>query len=62
MSDAPMLRLRNLVKHFPLGGGVLSKPTALVRAVEDVSLDLQKGESFGLVGESGLPARPPWAG
>ncbi len=53
MPERPMLRVRNLVKHFPLGGGVLGKPTALVRAVEDVSLDLEKGESFGLVGESG---------
>ena len=53
MAETPMLRVANLVKHFPLGGGILGRPTALVRAVEDVSLELRKGESFGLVGESG---------
>ncbi len=53
MSDKPLLEINNLVKHFPLGGGLLSKPEAWVRAVDDVSFSVKKGDNFGLVGESG---------
>ena len=45
MSDA-LLEVRNLVKHFPVGKGA-------VRAVDDVSFTLRRGETLGLVGESG---------
>jgi oligopeptide/dipeptide ABC transporter ATP-binding protein len=45
--------VHNLEKHFPVGGGSLSKPRAWVRAVDGVSFAVNKGESFGLVGESG---------
>ena len=48
-----MLAVHNLEKHFPVGGGSLSKPRAWVRAVDGVSFAVNKGESFGLVGESG---------
>ena len=53
MSDVPLLAVNDLVKHFPLGGGLLSKPRAWVRAVDGVSFTVRRGESFGLVGESG---------
>jgi oligopeptide/dipeptide ABC transporter ATP-binding protein len=53
MPEAPLLRLTDVVKHFPLGGGLLAKPTAWVQAVCGVSFTVQRGESFGLVGESG---------
>jgi oligopeptide/dipeptide ABC transporter ATP-binding protein len=53
MSEAPLLRVAGLVKHFPLGGGLLTGPTAWVQAVSGVSFTVQRGESFGLVGESG---------
>ncbi|MEW6267413.1 MAG: oligopeptide/dipeptide ABC transporter ATP-binding protein [Thermodesulfobacteriota bacterium] len=53
MSDRPLLELHDLVKHFPLGGGLVSQPRALVRAVEGISFTVARGESFGLVGESG---------
>jgi oligopeptide/dipeptide ABC transporter ATP-binding protein len=53
VSEAPLLTLENLVKHFPLGGGLLTKPRTWVRAVDGVSLTVQRGETFGLVGESG---------
>jgi oligopeptide transport system ATP-binding protein len=52
MSEA-LLEVRDLVKHFPVGGGVLSKQTAMVRAVDGVSFELNRGETLGLVGESG---------
>jgi len=53
MAEAPLLQVTGLVKHFPLGGGILAQPTAWVRAVSGVSFAVRRGESFGLVGESG---------
>jgi len=48
-----LLRVENLVKHFPVGGGMFSGPSAVVRAVDDVSFTIRRGETLGLVGESG---------
>ncbi|MCG6909869.1 MAG: ATP-binding cassette domain-containing protein [Deltaproteobacteria bacterium] len=53
MPDTDLLKIENLVKHFPLGGGLMSKPHAWVKAVDGVSFRVAGGESFGLVGESG---------
>jgi oligopeptide/dipeptide ABC transporter ATP-binding protein len=53
MSDGPLLNIVDLIKHFPLGGGVLAKPKGWVKAVDGVSFGVLRGESFGLVGESG---------
>jgi len=49
----PLLRVRELVKRFPVKGGLLSREVALVHAVDGVSFDLARGETLGLVGESG---------
>jgi len=51
--SAPLLEVRDLVKHFPIGGGVFAKPLGVVRAIDGVSFTLRKGETLGLVGESG---------
>src|SRR6185503_2643389 len=48
----PLLEVRHLVKHFVRRQG-LWKPPSVVRAVDDVSFDIDAGEMFGLVGESG---------
>ncbi len=53
MAETPLLAVDNLIKHFPLGGGLISRPRAWVQAVNGVSFSLARGESFGLVGESG---------
>jgi len=53
MTEEVLLSVRNLSKIFPVGGGLLRKPKAWIRAVEDVSFQVGKKESFGLVGESG---------
>ena len=53
MSDLPLLNVVDLVKHFPIGGGILAKPKGWVKAVDGVSFGVSRGESFGLVGESG---------
>lgn len=53
-AEAPLLEVRKLVKHFPIYSGPLrAKPTGAVRAVDGVSFTLRKGETLGLVGESG---------
>jgi len=49
----PLLEVRNLVKHFPIGGGMFTKPVGVVRAIDGVSFTIRKGETLGLVGESG---------
>lgn len=53
MTEAPLLTVSKLVKEFRLGGGFFRKPTARLRAVDDVSFTISRGETFGLVGESG---------
>jgi peptide/nickel transport system ATP-binding protein len=53
MTEVPLLNIVDLVKHFPLGGGILAKPKGWVKAVDGVSFSVSRGESFGLVGESG---------
>ena len=52
-TDAPLLRVQGLTKHFPVRGGVLLRTVGHVHAVDDVSFDLDTGETLGLVGESG---------
>ena len=52
MTEA-LLDVQHLTKHFPVGGGLLSGPLGIVRAVDDVSFTLRRGETLGLVGESG---------
>jgi oligopeptide transport system ATP-binding protein len=48
-----LLEVRNLVKHFVVGGGLFGGPRGVVRAVDGVSFEIKRGETLGLVGESG---------
>jgi len=48
-----LLRVRDLVKYYPIRGGILGRKRGDVKAVQSVSFDLTKGETLGLVGESG---------
>ncbi|MEA2011452.1 MAG: oligopeptide/dipeptide ABC transporter ATP-binding protein [Actinomycetota bacterium] len=48
-----LVEIRDLVKQFPVKSGLLQRETATVDAVDGVNLDIKKGESIGLVGESG---------
>src|SRR3981189_905026 len=48
-----LLRVKDLVKHFPVKSGLLSRTVERVHAVDGVSFDIGRGETLGLVGESG---------
>lgn len=48
-----VLKVRDLDMHFPIGGGFFGKPTSTIKAVDKVSFDVRRRETFGIVGESG---------
>jgi peptide/nickel transport system ATP-binding protein len=48
-----LLEVRDLVKHFPIKGGLFDRRRGVVRAVDGISFDLIEGETLGIVGESG---------
>jgi len=52
-SGEALLEVNSLVKYFPITGGVLSRVVGHVKAVDGVSLRIKRGETLGLVGESG---------
>jgi ABC-2 type transport system ATP-binding protein len=51
--DNALLQVRNLVKYYPVLGGLLQRAVAHVHAVDDISFDVKKGEVFGLLGPNG---------
>lgn len=52
-NDNVLLRVDNLMMHFPIRRGVFQRQVGAVRAVDGVSFDIKRGETLGLVGESG---------
>ncbi|HEY5729308.1 MAG TPA: dipeptide ABC transporter ATP-binding protein [Anaerolineales bacterium] len=52
-NDNVLLHVQNLVKHFPITRGLLQRQVGAVRAVDDISFTVKRGETLGLVGESG---------
>jgi oligopeptide/dipeptide ABC transporter ATP-binding protein len=53
MNNQPFLSIKGLQMHFPIGGGMFGKPTSFVHAVDGVDLNVARGETLGVVGESG---------
>ena len=52
-TNEAIVSVRGLKKYFPVRKGILSRVSDYVRAVDDVELEVQKGRTVGLVGESG---------
>ncbi|HEY9287878.1 MAG TPA: oligopeptide/dipeptide ABC transporter ATP-binding protein [Candidatus Dormibacteraeota bacterium] len=52
-NGAALLQVENLVKYFPIKGGLMQTTVANVKAVDGVSFDIKEGETLGLIGESG---------
>lgn len=53
MEKNVLLRVKNLKKYFPVLGGIFSNTIGYIQAVDEISFDIKKGETLGLVGESG---------
>ncbi|WP_078894167.1 dipeptide ABC transporter ATP-binding protein [Streptomyces sp. CT34] len=51
--DGPLLRVRGLVRHFPITKGLLKRRAGAVQAVDGIDFDVLPGETLGVVGESG---------
>lgn len=52
-NSSDLIRVENLVKYYPVKGGVFRRVVAWVKAVDDISFTIKEGETLGLVGESG---------
>ena len=50
---SPLVDIHHLSVHFPVKSGLLQRPTGVVKALDNVSLKIEKGSTLGLVGESG---------
>ncbi len=53
VSDETLLSVQNLSKHFPIYKGIIRHQVGVIKAVDGISFDIRKGETLGLVGESG---------
>lgn len=52
-NEIPLIEVKNLKKYYPIKGGIITHTTGAVKAVDDVSFSIMKGQTMGLVGESG---------
>src|ERR1700690_3714125 len=51
--EAPLVEVRGLKMHFPITEGIMARKSGEVKAVDGVDLTIRRGETLGLVGESG---------
>ena len=52
-NEKPLLQIKNMEKHFPIKGGIFGRVQSWVKAVDGVDINVLKGRTLGLVGESG---------
>ena len=52
-NNTPLLKVTDMQKYYPIKGGIISRTTGHIKAVDGVSFTIKKGETLGLVGESG---------
>ena len=52
-ASRPLIEIEHLKTYYPIRAGIIRRTVGHVRAVDDVSFEIRKGEVFGLVGESG---------
>ena len=52
-SESGLLEVRDLQVHYPIGSGLFQKQVGAVKAVDHVSFSIPRGQTLGLVGESG---------
>ena len=52
-SEKPLVRVEGLKQHFPITRGILRRQVGAVRAVDGISFEIYRGETLGMVGESG---------
>lgn len=56
-----ILEVKNLKTYYPIKGGFFRRTVGHVKAVDDISFNIKKGETFGLVGESGCGKSTAWS-
>lgn len=53
VEEVPLIKVENLKKYYPVKGGIITHTTGYIKAVDDVSFSVKRGQTLGLVGESG---------